>query len=336
METQGEELSKLRAELASSKDLLTSKDAQLAQSSVLIASKDQVIASQAELLSSRAEEVARLSSLVQTSAGLCARVTTMEVEAGTSATKRQRSQDSSSNGNGNSSSSSSSCSCSTVTSVLERDELLDKIFSYVGGGDHLYVAGVSRKWRGNYLTHCVQYGSSKVGGKLMTRRRNVLLTESRLQLALSSGLTVAGWTFDKEVNAELIYKHSLEPEKVMTLLRVHGVPWSTLLCDGAAYYNKLAFLQWLHAHSCPWQAHRVLAYTSARGTLSMLQWLLSVMPPWSHDVQGKMFVDAACQNELAVAQWLRAQGAPWSESFSARPEHAACAVRMSWQLPAVQ
>jgi hypothetical protein len=31
---------------------------------------------------------------------------------------------------------------------LDKDDILDHVFSYVGGGDHLYVAGVNRSWRG--------------------------------------------------------------------------------------------------------------------------------------------------------------------------------------------
>jgi hypothetical protein len=50
------------------------------------------------------------------------------------------------------------------------------------------------------------------------------MTESRLQLALSSGLTVTGWTFSSWHKADLICRYSLEPEAVMTLLRDHGAP----------------------------------------------------------------------------------------------------------------
>jgi hypothetical protein len=79
------------------------------------------------------------------------------------------------------------------------------------------------------MQYCAKSSLSQFHGKLVTRHRSAVTTESRLQLALSSGLTVAGWTFSKVPQARLIYMHSLEPEKVMTLLRVHGAPWCTLL-----------------------------------------------------------------------------------------------------------
>jgi hypothetical protein len=116
METEGEELSRLRAEVASFRQLLTSKDAQLAKSSVIIASKDQVIACQVELMR-KAEEVQRLKCLVPASAGSCA-ADSIDVSAGTPGGVHDS-------------------SCSTVTSPLDSDELLHDIFSYVGGGDHL-------------------------------------------------------------------------------------------------------------------------------------------------------------------------------------------------------
>jgi hypothetical protein len=56
-ETASEELSRLRAELASSKQLLESKDAQLAYNDELLAAKDTVISTKDELLASNAAEM---------------------------------------------------------------------------------------------------------------------------------------------------------------------------------------------------------------------------------------------------------------------------------------
>jgi hypothetical protein len=36
-------------------------------------------------------------------------------------------------------------------SIELNDELLDRVFGYVGGGEHLFVAGVNRNWRGRYM-----------------------------------------------------------------------------------------------------------------------------------------------------------------------------------------
>jgi hypothetical protein len=31
---------------------------------------------------------------------------------------------------------------------LDKDEMLDQVLLYVGGGEHIFVAGVNRRWRG--------------------------------------------------------------------------------------------------------------------------------------------------------------------------------------------
>jgi hypothetical protein len=69
-------------------------------------------------------------------------------------------------------------------SPLDQDEVLDLVFWFVGGGEHLYVSAVSRRWKGRYLGHCVKNSTSTLGskteGKFATRHRSVLMTESRL------------------------------------------------------------------------------------------------------------------------------------------------------------
>jgi hypothetical protein len=296
METAGEELSRLRAENASLKELLMSRDAQLAQSIVVAVVAFMFVAA-----------VLWLKSPVQTPA-----------ESHTAVSKKPLAVD-------------QQRQYGSVT-ALDRDDVLSYVFSFVGGGDHLYISGVSRRWRGRYLQYCAQTSTSQLDGKLMTRHRSVVMTESRLQLALSSGLTKTSWTFSERSRAELICKHSLEPEKVMTLLRVHGVPWSTELCRGAALFNKLALLQWLRAHSCPWEEKWALLNASVNGSVTMLEWLLTVTAPWSSKPKQDMLHSAASYNGLAVTQWLVAHGADWPESFSVV---GAQTVHKCWSIPAV-
>jgi hypothetical protein len=173
-----------------------------------------------ELLASRAAELQRSQELQQHGIE-----TAGSDKAEACSSKRQRLHDSS-------------------VSPLDKDVILDRVFRFVEGGDHLYFGGVSRRWRGRYLRHCVQNAAFMNEGKCVTRHRSALMTESRLQLALSNGLTVKDWTFATRTQAKLICYHCLEPERVMALLRVLGVPWSTDLCYHAAGYDKLALLQW--------------------------------------------------------------------------------------------
>jgi hypothetical protein len=213
--------------------------------------------------------------------------------------------------------SSSTCSCSLEgASPLDKDEMLDQIFSYVGGRDHLYIAGVSRKWRGRYLHYCALSSTSKVTEKLVTRHRSALMTESRLQLALTSEFTVEGWTFCTQPSVDLICKHSTEPKQVMTLFRLHGVPWDKMLCTGAAANAKLALLQWLRRSSCPWNETHVLLNASRGGSAAMLKWLLTVTAVWPAALQQKMLVLAAYSDHLEAARWLRERDAQWPTKFA--------------------
>jgi hypothetical protein len=308
MESQGEELGRLSAEVASLKELLANTNAQMtsaaACNAALLACKD-------ELLASRSAELQRCQQL------LLGRITRSEMDAAAAdSRKRQRLHD--------------------ADSPLERDDLLDYVFSYVGGGDHLYTGGVCRRWRGLYVSHCINSTSNELDKKFVTRNRSALMTESRLHLALSSGLTVTDWRFDTWQKTELICYCSQAPEKVMTLLRLHGVPWSTELCASAAFNNKLALLQWLRCHSCPWEAPDVLHHASVNGSVAMLEWLSTVTEPWSADDMHDMFQAAGCYSNIAAAQWLRARGAVWPGSFSPNVQCNGTSFCVCWEVPAVQ
>jgi hypothetical protein len=117
-ETAGEELSRLRAENVDLKQLLTSKDAQLACKDAqllckdeLLAAKETVIAIKDELLASRAAELQRCQELLQH------RFEIVQTQVlATDSSKRQRLQYGGS-----------------PDSPLDRNDLLDHVFSYVGG-----------------------------------------------------------------------------------------------------------------------------------------------------------------------------------------------------------
>jgi hypothetical protein len=129
-ETANEELSRLRAELASSQKLLKGNDA-------LLAAKDSVIAMKDELLASRAAGLQGCGKLMQQrDAEYCS----VDTAAGSSKRK---------------------CLYENSASPLDRDDVLTDVFSFVGGGDHLYTGGVCRKRRGRYMQCCAQISSSE-------------------------------------------------------------------------------------------------------------------------------------------------------------------------------
>jgi hypothetical protein len=53
------------------------------------------------------------------------------------------------------------CCASGHLQPLEKDEVLDEIFSYVGRKERLYVGGACRRWRGRYLSMCYKACASK-------------------------------------------------------------------------------------------------------------------------------------------------------------------------------
>jgi hypothetical protein len=300
MEAPDNELTTLRAEVLRLKELmvvkdqlLISKDAQLASKDEVIASKVEVIACKEAVLSRTAEELQQYKSSAASSKPVAAGGDRIDAEQ--PCRKRQRVHNSSSS--------------FEVASPLDKDEILDHVFRYVGGGDHLYVGGVSRRWRGRYMQYCAEVSSSKRVKKLLTGQRNVLISASRLQLALSSGLAVAGWTFDPwSCDAELECTRSLEPQQVLTLL------------------------QWLHSSSCPWGENSVLMNASRGGSVAMLEWLQTVTAPWSADSKTRMLTRAASTSSLAAAKWLRAQGAEWPSKSGKSEGHRS----PRWSLAAVQ
>jgi hypothetical protein len=100
--------------------------------------------------------------------------------------------------------SNSSSSGIETTAPLDKDDMLDHVFGCVGGGDHLYVAGVNRKWRGRYIQHCAQTTTCARDKKLVTRYRSAIMSMSRLQYAKLNGLCVADLSLTQGKDAVLI------------------------------------------------------------------------------------------------------------------------------------
>jgi hypothetical protein len=52
------------------------------------------------------------------------------------------------------------------------------------------------------------------------------------------------------------------------------------------------------------------------GSLTVLNWLLTVTAPWADHTKLGMLNHAAWFDKLAAVQWLRARGAKWPTKFS--------------------
>jgi hypothetical protein len=119
----------LLTENARLQELVAVKDQLLLCKEEQLATKDQLLAAQGQLLVSKERE-ARTAEELQQHKDLDHQCS--------DSVKRQRLHDR---------------SRLERASLLDKDEVLDQILSYVGGGEHLYVAGVSRRCRGRYLQH---------------------------------------------------------------------------------------------------------------------------------------------------------------------------------------
>jgi hypothetical protein len=129
------------------------------------------------------------------------------------------------------------------TCPLDKDEILDEVFSFVGLGEYYYVAGVSRKWRGRYIKLCYNAADANKDTKLFTSYTSTVITAARLQLALDGSFTMAMLQEDMHRLGADIAEYSLEPIEVMKLAKVYDLAWSPALASNAAYFNKLELLQ---------------------------------------------------------------------------------------------
>jgi hypothetical protein len=105
------------------------------------------------------------------------------------------------------------------------------------------------------------------------------MSESRLLHAKPSGFCIVDLDLLQNKYAEMICQFSLEPERIVTRLRLHGVPWDNFIYRNAAYFGKLNLLQWLHSNDCQWDEYTVLLNASRSGSVPVLEWLATVAAP---------------------------------------------------------
>jgi hypothetical protein len=142
--------------------------------------------------------------------------------------------------------------CEEQLSPLDKDEILDAIFGYVGFGDYIYTGAISRRWNGRYTKLCYNK-AAEVGqkDKLCTLHKSVIITAARFQLAMDCGCDVAAMQKCIIRSARYIVYNSLETQKVLTLAKMFDYKWTEYLTYFACQSDDLQLLKWLHAHRCP-------------------------------------------------------------------------------------
>jgi F-box domain len=200
---------------------------------------------------------------------------------------------------------------------LEKDEVLDEIFSFVGRKEWLYAGCVCRRWRDRYLSMCYKARAGNDEHAFQTSHKSSFVTAARFSLALDNGLQMPD-----ERDASKLFNGlpvlSQQPIQVLTLARVHGAAWHERLSLDAAYYGNVELLKWLHASGCPWNFVHVAMGAIACGrsdSADMLRWLLQTgMQLNQHDKNKLLFV-AGVRGCVDSAEMLLQQGAEWPQSF---------------------
>jgi hypothetical protein len=205
---------------------------------------------------------------------------------------------------------------SSLRSPLDKGELLDAVFSYVGVGDYFFAAGVCRRWRGRYIKLCYNKAVDKVD-KLCTTYSSAFMTAARLQLALISGLEVEQ-LHDYEDLAFNISRFSLQPIEALTVAKTFDMRYPDDIAVEAAFKGRLQLVQWLRERRCPWEDTKVLSNAAASGSVELLAWLHSVTAPWSDATKVDLLDEAAVYDQLDAVKWLKETAkAPWPDDMHA-------------------
>eukprot|EP00953_Heterococcus_sp_UTEX-ZZ885_P023921 13117-Heterococcus_DN1.PRE.2 len=219
------------------------------------------------------------------------------------------------------------------TCALDKNEVLDEIFSFVGGKEWAFVAGVCRRWRGRYFSMCVKAARAEGAHvhPFNTSYRSTWATRARFALALEYGMPVvaeadsdsdsdsADSDNDEDDDCNMFHQLSLfssEPVEVMTLARKHGAVWHPNLVNDAAYYGDATLMQWLIASGCPWDLYATAVNAIRSCDIENHDWLeSSIIKPADDAMLSKLMCEAGFAGNVGVLHLLRSNGAVWPESF---------------------
>jgi hypothetical protein len=224
-----------------------------------------------------------------------------------------------------------------LVQALDKDEILDEIFSFVGVKEWLYVGAVCRRWRGRYLSMCYRARASKEEHAFETSQKSSFVTAARFSMALDNGLTMPDASNAGDFFGSLSML-SEEPIAVLTLARVHGAAWHKHYCSRAAYSGDFELLKWLHKLGCPWTPLFV-AINAIRSTERqyrlILPWLFSIVDEWSQADTNTLLAEAGINDDLVAAGLLLARGAEWPDTIVGQRPLQGRIVQSCWRYTAI-
>jgi hypothetical protein len=220
---------------------------------------------------------------------------------------------------------------------LEKDEVLDEIFSFVGRKEWLYVGRACRRWRGRYLSMCYKARASNNEHAFQTSHNSTFITAARFSMALKDGLKMPNESQAAAMFFDDFPRFSQQPIEVLTLARVHGAAWHKDICNDAAYYGDLELLKWLHMSGCPWDAPLV-ANNALRGKRRqyelILSWLVNIIE-WSQQDKHAVLLEAGLMSDIATVEMLLQHGAEWPSSYVGEHRLNGETMRTCWHFRSV-
>jgi hypothetical protein len=224
--------------------------------------------------------------------------------------------------------------------------ILQRVCEFVGPGQHIFVATVSKAFRAacakvrshvilglRYMTHWKVIYSAK-----MTLTRSAFASVSRFKWALDCGLQrflngrysegPFGEVIDNEFwRLQRIAGQFSDVETLQAALDA-GVPLSPDMICGAAESGSLAKLLWLHTeHNC--QLFNDITDHAARGGhVDMLTWLKDN----GLDFTDNTFKYGAMGGSVPVLQYLQEQKCPWDHDVSEEAARHGQLAALKWLL----
>jgi hypothetical protein len=211
------------------------------------------------------------------------------------------------------------------SSDIWTDATLEHVLSFVGAGQHAFVAQVSRDWMDCYVRTTIS--STSTAAAHSTFYSAAFASQSRLRLALDVGLAIS----DSRVQH---HAGRCAAAEVLTLANELGMPFSPEVLHGAAVSGCVSRVLWLcTVHNCA-LPDDITAYAAQSGSIDMLMWLrqrgcafnqrTSYHAARAGDMAILEFLHAencafsaeACEaaataGNLQLLQWLRDRDCPW-------------------------
>jgi Ankyrin repeats (3 copies) len=206
------------------------------------------------------------------------------------------------------------------TRVLSNIALLQVVIGYVGAGEFVFIATVSKDWAEIARAEDGAAAQDDAEMEFACRRtfyRAAVVSIARLRLAhaefgLSLNATICADAYDDE---KLQSKLQLTAGRVSDLSTLQvalelGLPLTDDVLCGAARSLSLRKLQWLHTARQPCElAVSLRCYAATAGSIEILQWLRK---------NGEIFdrhtaESAAAAGHIAVLSYLRSEGCEWDD-----------------------